>query len=375
VLKLFKILGIGVIKSMAYKLKQSGDYRKRRNFSMIKNSLELTNLLEVQTESYKWFSTEGIKEVFEEFSPIESFSGSLSLEFGDYEFDTPRYSIKECKDRQITYAAPLKVQTRLFNNETGEVKEQEIFLGDMPLMTDSGTFIINGAERVVVSQLVRSPSVYYSKEIDKNGKPVFACKVIPSRGTWLEYEMDAKEVLYVRIDRTRKVPLTTLIRAFGLSSDEEILEMFNNDVYIKNTLEKDSTHNTDEALIEIYEKLRPGEPTTLDSSKNQLITRFFDSFRYELAKVGRYKFNKRLNVKDRILNTVLAEDIKIDGEVKIAKGTLINKDNIDELEQYLKDGYGKTKVTINEELDNHDIVQILWVYSPLDPKKKQYLTI
>jgi len=370
VLKLFKILGIGVIKSMAYKLKQSGDYRKRRNFSMIKNSLELTNLLEVQTESYKWFSTEGIKEVFEEFSPIESFSGSLSLEFGDYEFDTPRYSIKECKDRQITYAAPLKVQTRLFNNETGEVKEQEIFLGDMPLMTDSGTFIINGAERVVVSQLVRSPSVYYSKEIDKNGKPVFACKVIPSRGTWLEYEMDAKEVLYVRIDRTRKVPLTTLIRAFGLSSDEEILEMFNNDVYIKNTLEKDSTHNTDEALIEIYEKLRPGEPTTLDSSKNQLITRFFDSFRYELAKVGRYKFNKRLNVKDRILNTVLAEDIKIDGEVKIAKGTLINKDNIDELEQYLKDGYGKTKVTINEELDNHDIVQILWVYSPLDPKKK-----
>ena len=224
------------MKLMAYKLKQSGDYRKRRNFSMIKNSFELDNLLQIQTESYQWFVTEGIKEVFEEFSPIESFSGGLTLEFGDYEFDTPRYSLKECKDRQITYASPLKVQTRLFNNETGEVKEQEIFLGDMPLMTESGTFIINGAERVVVSQLVRSPSVYFSKEIDKNGKPVFASKVIPSRGTWLEYETDAKDVVYVRIDRTRKVPITTLLRAFGLSSNEQILEMFDNDVYLKRTL-------------------------------------------------------------------------------------------------------------------------------------------
>ena len=169
---------------MAYKLKQSGDYRKRRNYSMIKNSLELDNLLQIQKDSYQWFVTEGIKEVFEDLFPIESFSGSLSLEFGEYEFDTPRYSIKECKDRQITYAAPLKVQTRLFNNETGEVKEQEIFLGDMPLMTESGTFIINGAERVIVSQLVRSPNAYYSKEIDKNGKPVFASKIIPTRGTW-----------------------------------------------------------------------------------------------------------------------------------------------------------------------------------------------
>ena len=311
---------------MAYKLKQSGDYRKRRNFSMIKNSLAISDLLEVQTESYKWFATEGIKEVFETFSPIESFSGSLSLEFGEYEFGTPRYSIKECKDRQITYAAPLKVQTRLFNNETGEVKEQEIFLGDIRLMTDAGTFIINGAERVVVSQLVRSPSVYYSKEIDKNGKPVFASKVIPSRGTWLEYETDAKDVIYIRIDRNRKVPMTTLLRAVGLSSDEDILSLFDNDVYLKNTIEKDSTHNTDEALIEIYEKLRPGEPTTLDSSKNQLITRFFDDFHYDLAKVGRYKFNKKLNVKDRLLGNRLAEDIIIDGEVKIEKGTLINKE-------------------------------------------------
>ena len=362
-------------KLMAYKLKQSGDYRKRRNFSMIKNSLAISDLLEVQTESYKWFATEGIKEVFETFSPIESFSGSLSLEFGEYEFGTPRYSIKECKDRQITYAAPLKVQTRLFNNETGEVKEQEIFLGDMPLMTDAGTFIINGAERVVVSQLVRSPSVYYSKEIDKNGKPVFASKVIPSRGTWLEYETDAKDVIYIRIDRNRKVPMTTLLRAVGLSSDEDILSLFDNDVYLKNTIEKDSTHNTDEALIEIYEKLRPGEPTTLDSSKNQLITRFFDDFHYDLAKVGRYKFNKKLNVKDRLLGNRLAEDIIIDGEVKIEKGTLINKEVYEELCTYLDNGYGVTEAKVNEDLtinssiDEHNKIQVIHLYSNVDDKK------
>ena len=353
---------------MAYKLKQSGDYRKRRNFSMIKNSLELDDLLQIQKESYQWFVTEGVKEVLEDFSPVESFSGSLSLEFGDYVFDTPRYSIKECKDRQITYASPLKVQTRLFNNETGEVKEQEIFLGDMPLMTDSGTFVINGAERVVVSQLVRSPSVYFSKEVDKNGKPVFASKVIPTRGTWLEYETDAKDVLYVRIDRTRKVPLTTLLRAFGLSSDQDILEMF--DEYLKNTIERDSTKNTDEALIEIYEKLRPGEPTTLDSSKNQLITRFFDNFRYDLAKVGRYKFNQRLNITDRLIGKVLAQDIVVDGEVKFADGTLITKDVLLELEKYLKDGYGRCEAKINEELNDKNIIQVLYVYSPLNPKKK-----
>ena len=355
---------------MAYKLKQSGDYRKRRNFSMIKNALELDDLLQIQKESYQWFITDGVKEVLEDFSPVESFSGSFSLHFGDYLFDTPRYSIKECKDRQITYAAPLKVQTRLFNNETGEVKEQEIFLGDMPLMTDSGSFIINGAERVVVSQLVRSPSVYFSKEIDKNGKPVFASKIIPTRGTWLEYETDAKDVLYVRIDRTRKVPLTTLIRAFGLSSDKEILDFFDDNIYLKNTIERDSTKSTDEALIEIYEKLRPGEPTTLDSSKNQLITRFFDNFRYDLAKVGRYKFNQRLNVSDRLINTVLAEDIVVDGDIKFSEGTLITKDVLLELNKYLQDGYGRCEVKINEELNDRNVVQVIYVYSPLDPKKK-----
>ena len=355
---------------MAYKIKQSGDYRKRRNFSMIKNSLELDNLLQIQKESYQWFVTEGVKEVLEDFSPVESFSGSLSLEFNDYVFDTPRYSIKECKDRQITYAAPLKVQTRLFNNETGEVKEQEIFLGDMPLMTDSGTFVINGAERVVVSQLVRSPSVYFSKEVDKNGKPVFASKVIPTRGTWLEYETDAKDVLYVRIDRTRKVPLTTLLRAFGLSSDKDILDLFDNNEYLKNTIERDSTKNTDEALIEIYEKLRPGEPTTLDSSKNQLITRFFDNFRYDLAKVVRYKFNQRLNITDRLVGKVLAQDIVIDGEVKFADGTLLTKEVVLELDKYLKDGYGMVEAKINTDLNDANMIQVLYVYSPINPKKK-----
>ena len=355
---------------MAYKLKQSGDYRKRRNFSMIKNSLELDDLLAVQKESYQWFAQEGVGEVLKDFSPVESFNGSLSLEFGDYVFDTPRYSIKECKDRQITYAAPLKVQTRLFNNETGEVKEQEIFLGDMPLMTDYGTFIINGAERVVVSQLVRSPSVYFSREIDKNGKPVFASKIIPTRGTWLEYETDAKDVLYVRIDRTRKVPLTTLLRAFGLSSDKDILDLFDNNEFLKNTIERDSTKNTDEALIEIYEKLRPGEPTTLDSSKNQLITRFFDNFRYDLAKVGRYKFNQRLNIADRLVGKVLAQDIVIDGETKFTDGTLLTKDVVMELDKYLKDGYGMVEAKINTDLNDRNMIQVLYVYSPLNPKKK-----
>ena len=354
---------------MAYKVKKSSDYRERRNFSMIKNSLELSNLLEIQKDSYQLFITEGIKEVFEDLFPVESFSGSLSLEFGDYELDTPRYSIKECKDRQITYAAPLKVQARLFNNETGEVKEQEIFLGEMPLMTDSGTFIVNGAERVIVSQLVRSPSVYFSKEIDKNGRPNFASKVIPSRGTWLEYETDAKDVMYVRIDRTRKVAITTLLRAFGLSSDKDIIDLFGESESLANTLEKDSTRNTDEALIEIYEKLRPGEPITLDSAKNQLITRFFDNFRYDLAKVGRYKFNRKLNVKERLLGCVLAEDIVVDGEVKVKKDTLVTKEVLEEIKPYLDNGYGKCEVMINEELDSHNVVQIINVYSNVDKSK------
>ncbi len=355
---------------VAFKTIKCGDHRKRRSFSRIRNTYELKDLLEIQTKSYQDFITTGIKEVFEDLFPVENFSGTLSLEFGDYHFDEPRFSIKECKDRETTYSAPLKVEVRLFNHETGEVKEQEIFLGDMPIMTDSGTFIINGAERVIVSQLVRSPSVYFNREIDKNGRELITSQIIPTRGTWLEFETDARDVLYVRIDRTRKVTLTTLLRAFGLSSDEDIRDMFGKNPYIENTILKDSTKNTDEALIEIYEKLRPGEPATLDSSKNQIITRFFDEFRYDLAKVGRYKFNRKLNVIDRLLNQTLAEDIKVNGEVIIAKGTLLTKDVLDTLRPMLEDGYGVREAKINEELDNYKLIQEIKIYNPNNKKEK-----
>ena len=353
---------------MSYKIVKSGDFRERRNFSSIRNSYELKDLLEIQKKSYNWFITDGIKEVFEDLFPVENFSGTLSLEFGNYHFDKPKYSIKESKDRESTYSAPLRVEVRLFNRESGEVKEQEIFMGDMPLMTDSGTFVINGAERVIVSQLVRSPSVYFNREIDKNGREVITNQIIPNRGTWLEFEVDARDVLYVRIDRTRKVPITTLLRAFGLSSDEEIIKMFGDDDYLRNTIAKDSTKNTDEALIEIYEKLRPGEPATLDSSKNQIITRFFDEFRYDLSKVGRYKFNKKLNVIDRLLEQVLAEDIIVDGNVVFEKGTKITKANIKELNEVFKSGYGVVEATVNEELDSFNKVQVIKVVDPSDKK-------
>ena len=356
---------------MAYKIVKSGDHRERRNFSRIRNSYELKDLLEIQKKSYNWFVETGIKEVFEDLFPVENFSGTLSLEFGDYHFDEPRYSIKESKDRETTYSAPLRVEVRLFNHETGEVKEQEIFMGDMPVMTDSGTFVINGAERVIVSQLVRSPSVYFNREIDKNGRELITSQIIPTRGTWLEFETDARDVLYVRIDRTRKVTLTTLLRAFGLSSDEEILAMFGDNEYIKNTIAKDSTKNTDEALIEIYEKLRPGEPATLDSSKNQIITRFFDEFRYDLARVGRYKFNRKLNVIDRLLDQTLAEDIKDEnGNVVFEKGTQITKANLEQLREVLATGYGVKEVLINDELDEFNKVQVVNIYDPSDKKKK-----
>ena len=355
---------------MAYKIVKSGDHRERRNFSRIRNSYELKDLLEIQKKSYNWFVETGIKEVFEDLFPVENFSGTLSLEFGDYHFDEPRYSIKESKDRETTYSAPLRVEVRLFNHETGEVKEQEIFMGDMPVMTDSGTFVINGAERVIVSQLVRSPSVYFNREIDKNGRELITSQIIPTRGTWLEFETDARDVLYVRIDRTRKVTLTTLLRAFGLSSDDDILAMFGDNEYIKNTIAKDSTKNTDEALIEIYEKLRPGEPATLDSSKNQIITRFFDEFRYDLARVGRYKFNRKLNVIDRLLDQTLAEDIKVDGNVVFEKGTQITKANLEQLREVLASGYGVKEVLINDELDEFNKVQVVNIYDPSDKKKK-----
>ena len=355
---------------MAYKITKCGDHRERRNFSKIRNSYELKDLLEIQKKSYNWFIETGIKEVFEDLFPVENFSGTLSLEFGDYHFDEPKHTIKESKDRESTYSAPLRVDVRLFNRESGEVKEQEIFMGDMPMMTDSGTFIINGAERVIVSQLVRSPSVYFNREIDKNGRQLITSQIIPTRGTWLEFETDARDVLYVRIDRTRKVTLTTLLRAFGLSSDEDIINMFGDDDYLKNTIAKDSTKNTDEALIEIYEKLRPGEPATLDSSKNQIITRFFDEFRYDLARVGRYKFNRKLNVVDRLLNQTLAEDIMDGDKVAFEKGTQITKANLNELKDVLAKGYGVKEAKANLELDTFNKVQEIKIVDPSNKKNK-----
>ena len=348
------------------KIAKFGDHAERKAFSKIKNTLELTDLLEIQKKSYQRFLEEGIKEVFEELFPVESFTGNISLELGDYYLETPRYTVKESKERMVNYAAPLKVQARVFIHETGEVKEQEVFLGDLPLMTEAGTFIINGAERVIVSQLVRSPSVYYKKEIDKNGRKIISGEIIPNKGTWLEYELDARDIYYVRIDRTRKVVITAFLRALGLSSNEEILEVFGEDKYLINTLEKDSTKNADEALIEIYEKLRPGEPATLDSAKNQLITRFFDKFRYDLQKVGRYKFNKKLNVLERLLGQKIAEDIKDGKNVVVPEGTVITKDILESIRPLFEAGYGVKEVTINEELDEYNKIQEIKVYDKDD---------
>jgi DNA-directed RNA polymerase subunit beta len=354
---------------VAYKVRKFGDHRERRTFSKTKNTLELTDLLEIQKKSYAWFLEEGIKEIFEDLFPVESFTGNISLEFGEYSFDEPRYSIKESKERMVNFASPLKVQARAFIHETGEVKEQEVFLGDMPLMTEAGTFIINGVERVIVSQLVRSPSIYFKSEIDKNGRPVISGEIIPNKGTWLEYELDARDVVYVRIDRTRKIALTTLLRAVGLSSDEDIISLFGENQYIMNTLDKDSTKNTDEALIEIYEKLRPGEPATLDSSKNQLITRFFDKFRYDLAKVGRYKFNKKLNVLDRLVGCKIAENIKDGKEVVVKQGTLITKEVLETIRPLFQNGYNIKEVPINEELDQYNKLQEVSVYDKNNSEK------
>ena len=357
---------------MAFNVKKYGDYRERRNYAKTKNSIELSNLLEIQKKSYDWFMTDGIKEVFEDIFPVESFTGNLILEFGDFFFEAPRYNIKECKDRYSTYASPLKVEVRLFNQETGEVKEQEIYLGDMPIMTDSGSFVINGAERVIVSQLVRSPSVYFGREVDKNGRVCITSQVIPTRGTWLEYETDTRGVIYVRIDRTRKVPVTTLLRAIGLSNDEDILSVFGEDDYLQKTIEKDVNKNTDEALIDIHSKLRPGEPSTLDSAKNQLVSKFFDAFRYDLAKVGRYKFNKKLNVLERMLGLTLAEDIKKNNEVVLEKGTIITKDNLEVLKDALEAGFGIKEVPFNTALDEEIPVcniQVVKVFDKNDPTK------
>jgi DNA-directed RNA polymerase subunit beta len=268
--------------------------RERWSFSRIREVLEMPNLIEIQQNSYRWFLDEGLRDMFHDISPIQDFTGNLVLEFIDYSLGEPKYHVEECKERDVTYAAPLRVKVRLINKETGEVKEQEVFMGDFPLMTDKGTFIINGAERVIVSQLVRSPGVYYAENIDTSGKRLYGATVIPNRGAWLEFETDVNDNIFVRVDRTRKLPGTVLIRALGYSSNGQILELFEDNEYIRATLERDNTESTEEALVEIYKRLRPGEPPTIDSARSLLEALFFDAKRYDLAKVGRYKLNKKL---------------------------------------------------------------------------------
>ena len=303
--------------------------KERMTFANINEVAEMPNLLQIQTDSYDWFVKEGLREVFEDISPIKDYADNLILEFIDYSLtDPPKYEQEECKERDVTYAAPMKVKVRLVNKETGEVKEQEVFMGDLPLMTEKGTFIYNGAERVVVTQLVRSPGPYYDREIDKSGKDLFSTTVIPNRGAWLEYETDSNEIISVRVDRTRKQPVTTLLRALGIGSNQEIIDVFGEEPRLLKTLEKDTTTNYEEGLKEIYKKLRPGEPPTVDSAQSLFNSMFFDPKRYDLAKVGRYKYNKKLGLANRLAGVVVDEDV-IDpntGEVLAERGQKVDKD-------------------------------------------------
>jgi len=301
----------------------------RMSYSRQKEVLEMPNLIEIQKDSYQWFLDEGLKEVFDDISPIADFSGHLSLEFVDFALcrNDVKYSIEECKERDATFAAPLKVKVRLINEETSEIKEHEIFMGDLPLMTETGSFVINGAERVIVSQLVRSPGIYYGIAHDKIGKNLYSCTVIPNRGAWLEYETDSNDVFYVRVDRTRKVPVTVLVRALGVGTNPEILELFGEDPMIMASLGKDTATNADEGLLDLYKKIRPGEPLYVDNARSLLESMFFDPRRYDLAKVGRYKFNKKLHFKNRIVGKILAEDVinAETGEVFGEAGAVVTK--------------------------------------------------
>lgn len=362
---------------MTGQLVQYGQHRQRRSFARIKEVLEPPNLIEIQTASYEWFLEEGLREMFRDISPIEDFTGNLSLEFIDYSLGEPKYDVDECKERDVTYAAPLRVKVRLYNKETDEVKEQDVFMGDFPLMTETGTFIINGAERVIVSQLVRSPSVYFHDKTDKNGKKGFGATVIPNRGAWLEYETDAKDVVYVRIDRTRKLPVTVLLRALGFGSDQEIIDIIGDNEYLRNTLEKDNSESTEKALLEIYERLRPGEPPTVESAKSLLYSRFFDAKRYDLANVGRYKMNKKLHIKNRLFNQTIAETL-VDpetGEILVEKGTVLDRRTLDKILPYLEDsskgiGY-RTLSQVGGVLEDDVTIQSIKIYAPKDEAQKE----
>ncbi|MBQ0026105.1 MAG: DNA-directed RNA polymerase subunit beta [Lachnospiraceae bacterium] len=334
----------------------------RMTYSKQKEVLEMPNLMEVQKNSYQWFLDEGLKEIFDDISPIQDFGGRLSLEFGSYRLcrDDAKYTIDECKERDATYAAPLRVLVRLINEETGEIKEHEIYLGDLPLMTDNGSFVVNGAERVIVSQLVRSPGIYYAIDHDKLGKKLYTSQVIPNRGAWLEYETDSNDVFYVRVDRTRKVPVTVLIRALGYGRNEEIIELFGEDPMISACFGKDDAKSVDEGLLELYKKIRPGEPLYSDSARSLIEAMLFDPKRYDLARVGRYKFNKKLAFRRRIAGHILAEDV-VDtetGEVLAEAGTMVTREMADDIQNagikavwlQIEDG-GKTKVLSNMMVD------------------------
>ena len=308
----------------------------RMSFSRIDEVLEMPNLIEVQKDSYQWFLDEGLKEVFKDVSGITDYTGNLVLDFVDYKLDVdkPNYTVEECKERDTTYAAALRVTARLLNKESGEIKESEVFMGDFPLMTDSGTFVINGAERVIVSQLVRSPGVYYKMEYDKTGKELFSSTVIPNRGAWLEYENDANDVFYVRIDKNRKIPITVFIRALGLGTDGELLDYFGNDQRIKATIEKDPCKTTEEALLEVYRKLRPSEPPTIESAQSHINALFFDARRYDLSRVGRYKYNKKLGISNRLQGQKLAAPIAnpLTGEVMFDEGKVLSREEAVQVE-------------------------------------------
>ena len=308
----------------------------RMSYSRQKEVLQMPNLIEVQTDSYKWFLDEGLKEVFDDISPITDYSGHLSLEFVDFTLctDETKYTIEECKERDATYAAPLKVKVRLHNKETDEINEHEIFMGDLPIMTRTGTFVINGAERVIVSQLVRSPGIYYGIAHDKLGKELYSCTVIPNRGAWLEYETDSNDVFYVRVDRTRKVPITVLIRALGIGTNAEIINLFGEEPKILASFTKDTSENYQEGLLELYKKIRPGEPLAVDSAESLITSMFFDPRRYDLAKVGRYKFNKKLMLKNRITGHTLAEDVvsPMTGEVIAEAGAVVDRELADAIQ-------------------------------------------
>ncbi|MFO7245494.1 MAG: DNA-directed RNA polymerase subunit beta [Thermaerobacter sp.] len=301
--------------------------RERRSFARIQEVLEMPNLIELQRQSYQWFLNEGLREMFADISPITDFTGNLVLEFIDHSLGEPKHSVQDCKERDLTYAAPLRVKVRLINRETGEVKEQEVFMGDFPLMTEQGTFIINGAERVVVSQLVRSPGVYYSESVDNNGNTIYTATVIPNRGAWLEFESDAGGAIYVRVDRTRKLPATALLRALGFETDARILEILGDNAVVRSTLDKDSTRSRKDALIEIYKRLRPGEPPTEESARSLLESLFFDPKRYDLAAVGRYKLNKKLSIRHRLVGTTALEPIADPetGEILVEAGQRITR--------------------------------------------------